>query len=200
MSETEILAFLKGMQFKKATFGVDKADVLEKMRELNNMYKQLLAETREQAPPATPQFDNKLAIAFETFMDKQLRFDAIVAEGEEKSAQMIALAEDRVAQVIRLAEEQARQLIADAKQEASAIIADAEGKAAAVAFENHKHLDDMLAQKKAYIQMLEKAKTDELRAFELEKSSAMDSLDQIRRAIESLDLADTEIPRKILHE
>ena len=191
MSEAEILSFLKGMQFKKATFGLDRADVLEKMRELNNMYKQLLTETREQLETA-PRLDNKLEEAFESFMDKQLRSDAIVAQGEEKAAQMVALAEDRVAQVIRLAEEQARQLIADAKNEATAIIGDAEGKAAALTFENHKHLDDMLTQKKAYIQMLEKAKTDEMRAFELEKSSVMEDLDQIKRAIEGLDLTNTE--------
>lgn len=118
VNEESILEYLKSMKFKRALFGVSKTDALLKMRELHQMYQQLIAEQRKAAEQKQKTlYEEKVAAVAKAFVDMQEKTAQVTAEAQKQAEQIVADAQKQADEKIQAAVKAAETLMDNCRRE-----------------------------------------------------------------------------------
>ena len=121
VTKESILEYLKSMKFKRALFGVSRSDALLKMRELHQMYQQLLQEQRPAAEKES-MYEEKVAAVAKAFVDMQEQTGQITAGAQKQAEDILADARKKADEILRAAEQSAQTLVSRHKRELEQVL------------------------------------------------------------------------------
>lgn len=116
VTEESILEYLKSIEFKHALFGISKTDALLKLRELHQMYRQLLSEHQVSASEKRMQEEKAAAMA-NAFVNMMEKTSEITLEAERQAKQIVAEAQKQADEMLEAAARKAEELLTGCRQE-----------------------------------------------------------------------------------